>query len=170
MKGKKSIYFLLPAVLVIWALVIYRFTEGLGGEDNYVQQQVTSSTHEQIINAKYVYELDLEYPDPFLKNNKRLARSSSSTKQVTVSAGNNIKASPNKELNDRDAVLKKIGDYKYIGLIEKGGANKLALLSYQGNTHMLRIGDAVGDMVLNKLYGKDSIEVIIDGRKLFIKK
>lgn len=67
MKNKKSIYFLLPVVLIIWALIIYKVFNYRSGEskNNLVLQDNIKHARENTIAD--TFSLKLDYPDPFLK-------------------------------------------------------------------------------------------------------
>ncbi len=83
MKNKKSIYILLPLVLVVWATILYKIFSNFNDNDepglpNYHLQ----SKSKKKIFVKDTFELLLNYPDPFLKKAPKTTSSSQSYNNI----------------------------------------------------------------------------------------
>lgn len=73
MKNDKLIYVLVPAVAIIWLIIGYRFYQAIEQkEDTLNPKPIATALVEEATLA--AYELQLDYPDPFLKKEKRAVR------------------------------------------------------------------------------------------------
>lgn len=67
MKNKKNIYFLLPAVLIIWGLLIYKVVRGVNPANNQVQSEVIAREFKPILQKESEsFSIQADYRDPFL--------------------------------------------------------------------------------------------------------
>lgn len=67
MKNKKNIYFLIPAVLIIWGLIAYKIFSAVNptADLNLVTNEHRSFIPDSL-QAEIEFKLDLNYRDPFL--------------------------------------------------------------------------------------------------------
>lgn len=88
MKLKRTHKLLIPAVLLIWAGVIFNLTDGCEKHVE-VTQPVVSASQQSLGTTSDSLTLSLNYPDPFLKNNPSFfAKNTSHTKpQSALSLG-----------------------------------------------------------------------------------
>ena len=65
--NKTTVYFLLPAVVIIWGLIFYRIFGGLSADDigQFSSKEVFPATKKEALSAPE-FHLNLDYPDPFL--------------------------------------------------------------------------------------------------------
>ena len=67
MKSKKNIYFLLPAVLIVWGLLGYRIYTSLAPTNSIEQNNVSTTQFiPQEIAATETFTINTDYRDPFL--------------------------------------------------------------------------------------------------------
>jgi len=66
MKSKKNIYILLPVVLLIWGLLIYKFLSFTIPEIPVAEETDQFSTQPLAVREKDSFKIDVNYRDPFL--------------------------------------------------------------------------------------------------------
>jgi hypothetical protein len=66
MKNKRIIYFLLPAVLIIWGLIIFRAVAFLNRNDRINYKKTSEGLKTQLTGNVDTFSLLLNYPDTFL--------------------------------------------------------------------------------------------------------
>lgn len=67
MKNKKNIYFLLPAVLIIWGILIYKVIVGLNPSTHQNQTtEVVGQFIPKTLKQSETFTLKADYRDPFL--------------------------------------------------------------------------------------------------------
>src|SRR6056297_551428 len=67
MKNKKSVYILLPLVLLIWGIIFYRIFTGTSGKQYHVQPKQTVKVSDEYEKPQS-FKIYTNYQDPFLKN------------------------------------------------------------------------------------------------------
>ena len=120
MKNKKNIYFLLPAVLLIWGLIGYRIFNAIQ-PTTLTQQEVSSVnfTPKPLVTAER-FSLQMDYRDPFLGPKKVVKKTVQPTKrQVKTPA----KPFP--------AVV-------YKGLVSGSGANQVFIISHNNRQYFFK--------------------------------
>ncbi len=85
MKNKKNIYFLLPAVIIVWGLLVYKI---IGGLSPSAQQTETIESIEQF-NPKTIeqtssFTIKTDYRDPFLGTFEKKKRKATNRKNTPV--------------------------------------------------------------------------------------
>ena len=162
MKNKKTLYFLAPAVLLVWSLIVYQLSEGLsGGNPYYSEAGRTNAEIAPVASDSFQYSLLLNYPDPFLGRTSAPARSTSAVVRSEPKAP--VQPAPTVPVQE---VVHNPTRYQYLGLIEhKGKKDKLALLMVDGKSLMLREGEAAESLQLVKI-GQDSVQ-LKSGKLLF---
>ena len=86
MKNKKTLFLLIPLVLVIWGVVIWKLIDYQPSGENSCQHFLTKT--EEIATDTARYELRFGYRDPFLRSYVRAVSIGSSKKRKKT---NNIK-------------------------------------------------------------------------------
>mgnify|MGYP006921595930 CR=1 FL=1 len=67
MKNKKNIYILLPAVILIWGVLIYKIIRGLNPSLSFAQSAVISKTFKpEKLKESQSFTIRADYRDPFL--------------------------------------------------------------------------------------------------------
>jgi len=154
MKNKKNIYILLPIVLGIWGMVIYRLFS-FGNPDTNIPASTSNFTFKPIdIKARDTFSIDVNYRDPFLgkiyskdsqkKNTshvskvkkdtliwpnivyKGLVSDSKEKKKVFLVSINGQTYFMNEKTTEQEVTLKK-GDRNTIEVLYKGKKNKIGL-------------------------------------------
>lgn len=80
MKNKKNLYILLPAVIIVWGLVIYRFFKGMNPDTSLNQKaQTVKEFNPEELKESETFTIKADYRDPFLgslaKKEKKIKRS-----------------------------------------------------------------------------------------------
>ncbi|MCR9250197.1 MAG: hypothetical protein NXI20_07210 [bacterium] len=142
MKNKKLLYFLVPAVLLIWGVVGYRLMN-LNSDDDYIEPiRVSAITGDQ--EQKKEYQLILNYPDPFLKG----------LKQAPVPSNND---QPKQNQIVTPVVTVQWESIVYTGFIQNSKrGSRIGLLEINGTKHLAELGSQVGNIAVKKIV-KDSI-------------
>lgn len=155
-KNKKAIWVLLPVVLGLWGLIAFRVSKAVGGDKQLPAVAVATATVAKATEPKEVYELELDYADPFLKGRRPVV-------QKTV---------PKPKSTPKKPVVKKTvkpiplrwPDIKYHGLIgsEKGGST--VILNVGGESWFMSAGELKNELKLLKVH-EDSVVVEFQGKE-----
>ncbi len=123
MKNKKNLYFLLPAVLVVWGLVGYRIFKALQLTPVVQQEQrSTMNFAPQPLAASEEFSLQTDYRDPFLGNTKVIKKPK--------------KAVPRKVKQPS----KPFPAVTYKGLVSGSGAHQVFIISHNNRQYLLKKG------------------------------
>ena len=166
MKNKKSLYFLAPVVLLVWALIFYQVSEGLQtGNPYYAGAAAAVANQATVATDSFEYTLLLNYPDPFLGRASAGATHKATATVTAVQASAKPAITPSLPATVQEVSLN-LSRYKYLGVVEhKGKKDKLALISIDGKSLMLREGDVAEELQLLKI-SKDSIQ-LKNGKQVF---
>lgn len=162
MKNKKLLYVLIPAVLLLWGVIIYKIFNVVNGsksEEVYKSSFIENSDDENLIDT---FSIHPNYRDPFL--GKIVKKSSPSENKVP-----NINPNPiaQKKATPTSTVWPTL---VYSGLIKNQKSNKtLALVQINGQAHIMKIADIEAEVELTKIF-RDSIEVKFQKEKRFVRK
>ena len=153
MKNKKSIYILLPVVLFIWGMVIYRFF-------SYENPEISEAANYNTINLKPsepvvpdTFSIDVSYRDPFLGKNYLPARQAGAIKKKTQKGPELLwpqvlyKGLVTDKKDKRKVFMVVINGHTYLlnekdteqGITIKRGNRHAITVSYQGNTKTIPI-------------------------------
>lgn len=162
--NKKTVYILLPVVVLVWSAIVYQFYMGEGEEPAYQYRQGLLADSLAAVPEKVEYELYLNYPDPFGKVSAR----------VQQPVRNEVSPERQSQEQEFDPMFEEPGfDWNRVifkGMVEHGGKkNKVALLEMDGKSYMLSKGSEE-DGIYVKTLSKDSIEVEIGEESAFIRK
>ena len=86
MKNKKNIYFLLPAVLLVWGLLGYRIFSSVNPTNKRQQTIATfNSFKPQLLQESEAFIINTDYRDPFLGTlaQKKIAKQKKSTNTIS---------------------------------------------------------------------------------------
>lgn len=160
LNNKKTLFLLVPAVLVIWGLVAYRLVDALGEPDFEIPNSGQKVITQERDTDTNLYVLNLEYPDPF-----RPDKSSSSEKAKPASK------SP-QETKSTKITFKPIALHwprvQYRGLIVKKGQS-LCLVEIDGQIYFMSLGDRERGLELIDAKS-DSIQFKFHREKKYFKK
>jgi hypothetical protein len=149
MKNKKSIYFLLPLVLVIWGLLIYKFVTYRTSipdvptfQPDLTQRPIQLAEHD-------TFSINTDYRDPFLGKLYKTSELRRSTDQTI-----------------KQKVSQKIDvwpDVRYKGIVSDVKSKKrIFLVVVNGRNNMMQIGQTKDEVMLKS---GDSKEVVLVYKK-----
>ncbi|RYJ42040.1 hypothetical protein [Flavobacterium beibuense] len=149
MKNKKNIYILLPIVLLIWGMVIYRLFSFTNPETDTTIASSTVRLKPLDIKERDTFSIDVNYRDPFLGKMYR----PESQKTLKTHSVKTIK-----EPIVWPAVI-------YKGIVsESNGKKKVFMLSINGKTYFMTEKTTEEGVTLKK-GNRSTIEVIYKGEK-----
>lgn len=147
MKKKKSIYLLLPLVLIIWGALIYQFF-------SYVSPAEINAQNEQPLLVAIEYKepdttaIEVNYRDPFtgrLENQKQ-----SNSKQIQTSKNYDV----NLNISDEEQVR-----IEYKGIVtDAANKNKVFMVIINEQSFLMRQGDKEKEVLL--IRGNDNYIIV----------
>ncbi|MES2285427.1 MAG: hypothetical protein V4547_07040 [Bacteroidota bacterium] len=164
MKNKKLLYILIPIVLLVWGIIIYRIFNVVNASNS--NEVLKSAIIENVNNESLIdtFSIHPNYRDPFIS--KRAKKPTSENKAVSPIT----KPSLIKKVSNTAPISDKWPSIVYNGLIKNEKSNKqLALVQINGQSNILQIGNVAEGVELTKIF-RDSIEVKFNSEKKFIKK
>lgn len=166
LKSKKSIFILLPINIFIWGFIGYKIYTALNDDENILPTEISVSKIKKNKNDSTLYVLDLNYEDPFLKEEPKYIKQQTTAKSIQPPPSGSNKA-PKKPVKTEIIPAKEI---KYLGLIQnKTSGASTALISINGTSHVVRKGETVEGLVIKSI--SDTEIAMKDGKSvLSIKK
>ena len=164
MKNKKLAYILLPIVVIVWGLVIYRmFFEGRTKPEN-LTQFIRPIVKESVEEKSETYKLIANYRDPFLSNVVVSEVIAQENKQEEQSGSNT-------NLRRRRTSVSRIRwpEVKYGGFIEGNGEKQTILLKIKNRDFLAQKGDTIEQIFIKEFYG-DSLVVVYSNEEKTLKK
>lgn len=160
MKNKKLLYILIPATLLLWGAIIYKIVGSFHNSNDVVYNNNTLSPIATKPIIEDTFSINPNYRDPFFGKISR-ATTNQTPRPITPSQPTVTKSMPTQMIWPTIA---------YSGLIKNQNSNKqLVMVSINGQSQTLKIGDKIGELELTKAY-KDSIEFKLGKEKRFFKK
>jgi len=160
-KNKKTLYFVVPALLVIWGIIFYKVFNALNPQDDLivpVSQNLNTQTH---IEKSDTFSIYTDYPDPFLSGSPKQRISEEESQEINVPKQSPIV--PIKQVTPWPAI-------SYSGMIKNQKSNKqLALIQINGKENIAASGTSLEGITIQRIF-KDSVEVSFNKEKKFIKK
>lgn len=158
MQNKKLLYILLPVVVVVWGLIIFKVVDALSDDEAPVlshQPEVVATKQ-----SGFTHELALNYPDPFLGKSKR-----SEPKKVTVK-----KKAPTRTKKKKEAPKVQAPKLRYNGRIEnRESSDERHLIAVNGSAHIISLGEEVDGVKLEKVYA-DSVLFKWNNEKIYVRR
>ena len=154
MKNKKLIYILLPAVIIIWALIFIKFFNGIKtpAESFNLRSNISNADTSKFWSD--TIRLIADYRDPFLPGNTLIE--TSKTSEVKQNQVDRAFKPRRKELQQNSLNWPEIN---YPGIIYNNNKTKnTALVIIQQRNYLISEGDSVGDLFFTGVY-IDSIAV-----------
>ena len=149
MKNKKAIYFLLPLVLIIWGLIIYRIVSG-SASDNYVQSAAVNIPLKLNQEKVDTFSIYADYSDPFLDYIWEFDDSGSDEEAVVEEIVPVIEKPP---------IIINWPKISFGGIVKNQKSNKQVIIINIGEVgHLMKAGDVVSGVTLKKVFN-DSIQV-----------
>jgi hypothetical protein len=161
MKNKKLLYILLPAVILIWGMIIYRVLNGSKSEMPATGDVLKNNT--SVIGVSDdSFSLSAAYPDPFRAE---------PVKHSVLAAGSSVPLKqPAKEKKTLPPVNASWPQVTYNGVIKNQQSKKeLAMVQVNGQSSFMKAGDVTNDVQLLKIF-RDSIQVQYGKEKKIVHK
>lgn len=164
-KGKKGVFILISLNIVIWSFFVYRFYALYHESDAEISANVTPSLKLEVSKDSIMYELKLNYEDPFLKAEPKETRKPGKGANFKVNNPVTKLVAPK-----RVTVVPQIQrpDIKYLGLV-KNSTNGIAtaIVSINGQSKLIKPNETVDGILfknfdnseLNAVWGKEKIVV-----------
>ncbi len=151
MKNKKNLYFLVPAVLFVWGVIIYRVVDFTSdGDADFTPRTYATPLRENQETEQY--QLKSSYPDPFLKT-------LTSADGVT-SLNDKIDNQEQPQTQETTTPITPL-NIQYRGFITESGTNaRIALLVIEGKEVFLKKGEQLDAFVIKQIQS-DSISIAI---------
>lgn len=148
---------MLPLALVVWGMIIYKIFFWTNAPQELIAFVPNTPVKKSTVTLSDTFELKLNYPDPFLKNEKR--RFSTNVQTTKKTTATNPK---------KPAETVNFPALKYNGLIKKQ-ENELAIITINGSSHFMKTGETANEVKLIRIYN-DSIIVSFQNKKRTITK
>jgi len=160
MKSRKTIYVLLPLVLLIWAVIGWKVYAAVHGNDEMNNSALPMKKIElQQTTLPDTFQLVADYRDPFLDKVVQPV-----TKVKTDAVKKTQVASP------APVAVLKWPLVIYYGLVKRSGEEKaLGFLRVDGESFFVRGAEQAGAVKVGRLW-KDSVEVIFGKKKKVMRK
>jgi hypothetical protein len=147
MKNKKNIYFLLPIVIGIWALIGYKVFSYKQDEGNSFDPIKNEKNIQQDSVIKE-YSLLLNYPDPFLKR-KTYRNSFKPQRNTTAISGRKPAGNKNNNIKTKQASDSKWPEIKYLGKVQNDhDERELAFVKIDNKEQMIKQGSTVNKVMI----------------------
>jgi len=158
-KNRKLIYILLPLTLFIWGMIVYKIVFDTNTQEENTSFVQNANRKKTAAVPPDTFELLLNYPDPFLKDERR---------KVTTPSNSPISAPPKTDKKAEQTVnwpkLKYEGSVRHV----KEGVT-LAIVNINGTSKFMKAGETVDNVKLIQIYN-DSITVNFQTQKRTVKK
>ncbi len=166
LKGKKAIYILIPLNIAIWGFFIYRFYTAYTETNDIDLATKTETIKLDVVKDSVSYKLNLNYPDPFLREGEGSKKKSENSltnvqpkeKKIVVVKTPTIEA------------IKQMPDIKYLGLIKNNSSGAAtALVTVNGQSRLIKINDVI-DGIVFKNFDQDNLSAVWGKEKITIRK
>jgi hypothetical protein len=163
MKNKKSVYILLPLVVIIWGIIFYRIFTGTSNDQYNLQTQKTLKVSDEYEKPQS-FKIYTNYKDPFLKS-IRQKKETKKTEKTTKKKNTRSFSS-----RRRRRTLTRWPDISYKGTVKNQGKTRnVFLVEIEKQSFLTHPGDTLKGVVIKKCY-EDSIVVHFKDRKKTIKR
>ncbi len=168
MNQKRLLYVLLPAVLLIWGIIIHRILQAVGGEDTLALTHLPAQVGQQLSpTTSDTITLLANYPDPFLNSSRKASETG-----TTASFADRPALRPTaavKVSSPPPASIPPFPEVVYLGLIQNGkSSRKVALLKIAGKEYFMEEKRQQDGIILSHIY-PDSIRVAFNKEGKIIK-
>lgn len=164
MKNKKLIYILLPLVILVWGLVVYRFFfEGRKDSDRIPMLENKKEIKTEIENEEQ-YTLIANYRDPFLDHVPAIIQNDESDEKKAETNLTNLR----RQRTNVSSV--RWPEISYGGFIRNDKENKYTILvGIKNQNYLVNIGDTIQNIHIKAFY-QDSLLIVYNNEEKTIKK
>jgi hypothetical protein len=154
MKNKKVTYILIPAVVLIWGLIFYKFIKGFSGDEDPVHAVAHLTTPDSVAFLPDTFSLHAAYRDPFLGKQLAINTAESDHELVTTSPKVHVAPAPLPV-----AVVTPWPVINYGGVIKSMKSDKqVAIITIDGKEYLFKQGDLLSGMQIIAVF-KDSVKL-----------
>lgn len=154
MKNKKSIYILLPIVLLIWAVVVYQFFSFTTFDSSLESTSVEFNIKPFKVKERTPFSINVGYRDPFLGKMSTASATNPNSKKSTA-------VSSKKQTKPEEKLVWPSIHYKGI-ISDSKQKNKLFIMVIDGHNFYMKKGDTENEVFL-KDGDKESVYVKYKG-------
>ncbi len=171
MNKKVKLYLLVVVNFLAWGYVVYKIYGALKTKDDFILENNNYKIRPVNTVKKYDAKLNLNYPDPFLKDlhlTKAELNQSNSFQNNSNKKNNNSNNTSNVKVPAPSQTI--IPDIKYLGFIsniEKG--KQTVFVSINGKSIIVSRGQSVDDVLFKEISSSELV-VIFDKKELIIKR
>jgi hypothetical protein len=164
LKNKKAIYILIPLNLAIWGFFIYRFYTAYNEYDGPPPNEKITAIKLDDIRDSVTYKLNLDYKDPFLRENEKYRNTAASSVPVKMLV-------PKIAIAKTPTVApKQLPDIKYLGLIKNSNSGAAtAIISLNGQSKLIKANDVI-DGIVFRSFDKNELVAVWGKEKMVIRK
>jgi hypothetical protein len=172
--NKRSVYLLLPLVLLVWGLIGWRIWAAASDSATEAEQPPTMALHTKPILISHRPVLLLTYGDPFKPGSTPASTLSAAPRPVAIDLSNApVSEKSGTKLNFTihpiappvTAVMITWPQIKYMGVIAHSGSNaQVALLAIDNQELVIKAGKSERDIQVLKLF-RDSVQLGFHGQK-----
>lgn len=170
MNKKVKLYLLIVVNFLAWGYVVYKIYGALKTKDDFILENNNYKIRPVNTEKKYDAKLNLNYPDPFLKDVL--------LKKADLNQSNSFQNNSNKKNNSTNTSNVKVPapsqtivpDIKYLGFIsniEKG--KQTVFVSINGKSIIVSRGQSVDDVLFKEISSSELV-VIFAKKELTIKR
>lgn len=141
LKGKNTLYLMVPLNIFIWGYVGFKFYSAFSENEN--ETAIKDPASVQVKNADTsVYTLALNYEDPFLK----------SESAPVIKRENHVSVHPKPDNNIVKKEPEKLPEIKYLGIISnKTSGITTALISLNNKHFIVKSGETVEGILIKSI-------------------
>ena len=164
MKNKKLTYILLPLVILVWGLVVYRFFfEGRKDSDRIPVLENKKEIKTEKEN-KEQYILIANYRDPFLDHVPAIIQNDESDEKKAETNTTNLRRQRSNVTSIRWPEI------SYGGFIKNDKENKYTILvGIKSQNYLVNVGDTIQNIHIKAFY-RDSILIVYNNEEKTLKK
>jgi len=164
MKNKKLTYILLPLVIIVWGLVVYRFFfEGKKDSDKIPLLENKKEIKSEIENDEQ-YILIANYRDPFLDHASAIIQTDESAEKKPETNTSNLRRQRSNVTSVRWPEI------SYGGFIKNDKENKYTILvGIKNQNYLVNVGDTIQNIYIKAFY-RDSIHIVYNNEEKTLKK
>lgn len=170
MNKKVKLYLLVVVNFLAWGYVAYKIYCALKTKDDFILENNNYKIRPVNTVKKYDAKLNLNYPDPFLKDLllKNAELNQSNSLQNNSSKKNNSTTTSNVKVPEPSQTI--IPDIKYLGFISNiENGKQTVLVSINGKSIIVSRGQSVDDVLFKEISSSELV-VIFAKKELIIKR
>jgi hypothetical protein len=160
MKNKKTMYFLIPAVILVWGMIIYKIYQA-SDTGPRINKPIAEKIIEENEGIEEVYMLALNYRDPFFGKAPSMP-----TVKERIKAENNVAT----DAITRDIITELSSRLQFHGIIDNPRqSSRIGLITYQGRRTIVRQNEYIDDIKIVDI-SSGFIQVVYENNKYNINK